>query len=96
MGCIREVRAYLGVERNTTNHREKLLSALGAALAIVAVYWATQRTLAAGLIDIPTSYFIIASMGASAVLLFAVPHGALSQPRRFRSRILSSTLPPRD
>ena len=80
MGFIREVRAYLGIERNTTSHREKLLSALGAALAIVAVFWATQRTLAAGLIDISTSYFIIASMGASAVLLFAVPHGALSQP----------------
>jgi len=75
-----EVWAYLGVERNTTSHREKLLSALGAALGIAVVFWTTCQALNAGLIDIPSSYFIIASMGASAVLLFAVPHGALSQP----------------
>ncbi|WGL17827.1 HPP family protein [Microbulbifer bruguierae] len=75
-----ELRAYLGIERNNTSHREKLISALGAALAIVCVFWATQRALGAGLIDVSTSFFIIASMGASAVLLFAVPHGALSQP----------------
>ncbi len=77
---IGESRAYLGIERNTTSHREKLLSALGAALAIVVVYWATQLSVQAGFINVGTSFFIIASMGASAVLLFAVPHGALSQP----------------
>lgn len=77
---IGEVRAYLGIERNTTSHREKLLSALGAAIAILVVYWATQQSLQAELIDVATGFFIIASMGASAVLLFAVPHGALSQP----------------
>ncbi|MCK7595766.1 HPP family protein [Microbulbifer sp. CAU 1566] len=76
----RALRAYLGIEKNSTSHREKLISALGAALAILAVFSATQQALAAELIDISTSYFIIASMGASAVLLFAVPHGALSQP----------------
>jgi len=75
-----ELRAYLGIEKNNTSHREKLISALGAALAIVAVFWATRQALTANLIDVSTSYFIIASMGASAVLLFAVPHGALSQP----------------
>ena len=77
---LRELRSYLGVEKNRSSHREKLISALGAALAIVALIWATQQALTAGVIDIATSYFIIASMGASAVLLFAVPHGALSQP----------------
>ncbi|WP_105101468.1 HPP family protein [Microbulbifer pacificus] len=80
MGFLHELRAYLGIERNNTSHREKLISALGAALAIACVFWATQRALSAGLIDISTSFFLIASMGASAVLLFAVPHGALSQP----------------
>ncbi|WP_406827945.1 HPP family protein [Microbulbifer sp. ARAS458-1] len=80
MRLISELRAYLGIEKNNTSHREKLISALGAALAILGVFWVTQRALSAGVIDISTSYFIIASMGASAVLLFAVPHGALSQP----------------
>ncbi|WP_231757788.1 HPP family protein [Microbulbifer elongatus] len=80
MRLISELRAYLGIEKNNTSHREKLISALGAALAILGVLWATQQALSAGVIDISTSYFIIASMGASAVLLFAVPHGALSQP----------------
>jgi len=75
-----ELRAYLGIERNTTSHREKLISALGAAIAILVVYRATQLAVQAGFIDVSTSFFIIASMGASAVLLFAVPHGALSQP----------------
>ncbi|WP_339898541.1 HPP family protein [uncultured Gilvimarinus sp.] len=67
--------AWLGVESNTTSHHEKWISALGGGLGIAAVYglshWALDG-MAAGL--------MVASMGASAVLLFAVPHGTLSQP----------------
>ncbi|WP_084005026.1 HPP family protein [Gilvimarinus polysaccharolyticus] len=65
----------LGFEPNTTSHHEKLISAVGGGLGIAAVYglshWALDG-MAAGL--------MVASMGASAVLLFAVPHGTLSQP----------------
>ncbi|WP_323844906.1 HPP family protein [Microbulbifer magnicolonia] len=71
---------YLGIERNSTSNREKLLSALGAMLAIAAVIWVSHFSVSLDLIAVSTSYFIVASMGASAVLLFAVPHGALSQP----------------
>lgn len=75
-----EFARLIGFERNTTSHREKLLSAMGAAVAITCVAWVTYCAVAFRLIDIQTSYFIVASMGASAVLLFAVPHGSLSQP----------------
>ncbi|WP_024461065.1 HPP family protein [Marinimicrobium sp. LS-A18] len=71
----REILAYLGIERNRTRHSEKLLSALGAFVGILAVYGFSHWYLA----DVG-ALLMLASMGASAVLLFAVPHGALSQP----------------
>ncbi len=66
---------WLGVELIVVSRKEKLVSALGATLAIYLVFAITQSVL-------PTSSAIsvVASMGATAVLLFAVPHGALSQP----------------
>lgn len=69
-------RALLGIERNTTSHAEKLLSALGAFLGILLVYWLSAHVLS----NTTSRTLVVASMGASAVLLFAVPHGALSQP----------------
>ena len=70
-----ELVASLGIESNTTTHGEKLISALGGLFGILTVYWVSQWYLhTAGM------YMMVASMGASAVLLFAVPHGALSQP----------------
>ncbi len=65
----------IGVEPNSTSHLEKCLSGLGAFLGIVVVCWASHWYL-----DLQGAMFIVASMGASAVLLFGVPHGALSQP----------------
>lgn len=65
----------LGVEQNVTGHGEKFISALGALIAITLVMAVSLH--AAG----PQgAALLVASMGASAVLLFAVPHGALSQP----------------
>lgn len=71
----RTASSFLGLERNTTSHGEKWISALGAFLGILAVYSVSQWYLPR-----PESSLVVASMGASAVLLFAVPHGALSQP----------------
>lgn len=73
---IFEVSHWLGIERNQTSHGEKLISALGAALAIALTAWLSMQS---SLSD-SAQLIIISSMGASAVLLFAVPHGALSQP----------------
>lgn len=55
--------------------RERLLSSLAAFLAILAVGWLSSRFIeGAGLV------VLVASIGASAVLLFAVPHSPLTQP----------------
>lgn len=77
---LREIRLWLGIERNTTSHAEKAISALGALFGIVAVYWITHWTFPAGIPGSTGGALMLASMGASAVLLFAVPQGALSQP----------------
>lgn len=66
---------FFGVESNTTSHREKLISGLGALVGIASVYFISQ-----GVLNEWGTVLMLASMGASAVLLFAVPHGTLSQP----------------
>ena len=65
----------LGIERYRVGHSEKLISALGAFLGIALIFYSSAYFLQGA-----SSYLIVASMGASAVLLFAVPHGPLSQP----------------
>lgn len=67
--------AVLGFEASTTSHREKLAATSGAMLGIAAVVVVSHWSLGPAAANL-----MIASMGASAVLLFAVPHGALSQP----------------
>lgn len=65
----------IGVGAASTGHAEKILSAAGALISIAATmtlgFWMAGGVGAA---------MLVASMGASAVLLFAVPHGPLSQP----------------
>jgi len=65
----------LGVAPDATGHGEKLIAATGALLAIAATMATSLHVVGA-----PGAALLVASMGASAVLLFAVPHGALSQP----------------
>lgn len=72
---LRKSLSLIGIEPNSTSHLEKWLSALGAFLGIAAVSWISHWYLSG-----QGALLMVASMGASAVLLFAVPHGALSQP----------------
>ncbi|MFD2231471.1 HPP family protein [Alkalimarinus sediminis] len=72
---LRETALVLGVEQNNTSHAEKLVSSLGGLIGIAVVYFLSLEHESA-----LSSALIVASMGASAVLVFAVPHGALSQP----------------
>ena len=70
------LKSLLGIERNTSSHKEKLLSSLGVVSAMlvliaVCIWWLDDST---------SKMLVISSMGATAVLLFAAPHGALSQP----------------
>ena len=66
---------FLGIERETVSGTEKLVSTLGGVLSIVLVVFIGHKVLGK-----TGAVLIIPSMGASAVLLFAVPHGRLSQP----------------
>ncbi len=77
---LQETRLLLGVERNTTRHGEKIISGLGAFLGILAVYWGTRWCFPDGFMHTAGTLIMVTSMGATAVLLFAVPQGALSQP----------------
>lgn len=60
----------------TGSHREKLISGLGGGIAIFAVFALTRQAE----LSLHSETVLIASFGASAVLLFAVPHGPMSQP----------------
>lgn len=59
----------------SVSEREHWISAAGGLVGIFSVLWVSQALLGnhAGILA-------VASMGASAVLLFAAPHGTLSQP----------------
>jgi CBS domain-containing membrane protein len=73
--AIQVLNSYLGITSNKTSHKEKIISGLGGFISIFSILIITRHFVGhhdAGL--------IVASMGASAVLLFAVPHGPLSQP----------------
>lgn len=63
------------LEKSAISHNEKLISGLGGFIAIFAILTITSLVL-----DGYDAILIVASMGATAVLLFAVPHGPLSQP----------------
>lgn len=65
----------LGVELSPVSHRERLVSALGGAVGIFVVYFLSRALLGPAV-----SPFMVLSMGSTAAMLFAVPHGALSQP----------------
>ncbi len=69
------LRKWLGIELIEVSFTEKIVAAVGGGLSILALIaltlWALLGEDAAAL---------VASMGASAVLLFGVPHGQLSLP----------------
>jgi CBS domain-containing membrane protein len=64
-----------GIDLEKVSHRERIISAVGGFLGIGGILLVTTSILPAA-----SAGLIVASMGASAVLLFAVPHGKLSQP----------------
>ncbi|HHH43223.1 MAG TPA: hypothetical protein ENK49_03725 [Gammaproteobacteria bacterium] len=65
----------LGIELSPVSHTERALSAIGGFLGIYAILQVSNT-----FVGPLAATLIVASMGASAVLLFAVPHGPLSQP----------------
>jgi len=76
---MKNPRAYLGrwsgIGRPRPGHLDKWVSTAGGLIALAAVLLISEAVL-----DLTSAAALVASMGASAVLLFAVPHGALAQP----------------
>ncbi len=68
-------RAWLGVQTQGTSVGGSLRSTLGGVLAIAGILVVSELFVGAR-----SAGVLVASMGASAVLLFAVPDGPLSQP----------------
>jgi CBS domain-containing membrane protein len=73
--AIRTLKNFIGLSSNKTSHREKIISGLGGFTGILMILIVTRQFVETG-----DAGLIVASLGASAVLLFAVPHGPLSQP----------------
>ena len=67
-----DIRAY---DPHPATHTEKLISVAGGFAGILLVLLVSSQVL-----DFHGATLVVASMGASAVLLFATPHSALSQP----------------
>ena len=72
---LRAFAVFIGVEHNVTSHSEKFIASIGALFGIMVVAIVSLSVTSGVMAGV-----MIASMGASAVLLFVVPHGALSQP----------------
>ena len=65
----------LGIDASPVSHTERIVSGIGGFAAIFSILYVAQLSL-----GVHHPGLLVASMGASAVLLFAVPHGPLSQP----------------
>lgn len=75
MSFIKTCFQFIGVETNQTSHLERLISGLATCFAISVVALVTKWSLSS-----PVHVLFFASAAASAFLVFALPHGALSQP----------------
>ena len=69
-----QLKHWLGVQSRTAK-TERMVASVGAIIGITAVYYISYRVTGH-----EGAMAILPSMGAAAVLLFAVPHGPLSQP----------------
>lgn len=68
-------RSILGFTQWSVPWWERLLASIGGFLAIICVYYATKA-----MMPVDTSILITLSLGASAVLIFTVPHAPVAQP----------------
>ncbi len=73
--CKAELFRFFGISEQIAGHKEKIISAVGAFLGILFIFLISVQFL-----DPETAVYIIPSMGATAVLLFAAPHGPFAQP----------------
>ena len=67
--------SILGIESVSVPHKERIVSGIGGFFGIFGIFFVTNI-----FVPIESAALIVGSMGASAVLVFGVPHGPLSQP----------------
>jgi len=78
----------LGVTEQKSSHAEKLISLLGGLVSIYAIFLVTNQ-----FFGLAEAIYIIPSMGASAVLLFAAPNVPFSQPWNvFGGHVISAVI----
>ncbi|VAX12279.1 hypothetical protein MNBD_GAMMA24-457 [hydrothermal vent metagenome] len=75
LSTVQRIKKFWGFDIDSVSYAEKLASTLGGVLSIFLIAFVTNKVTGA-----TGATLIVPSMGASAVLLFAVPHGKLSQP----------------
>lgn len=71
-----KVLAFLGITTQKIDLKEGFISGLGGFCGIAGVYVVSRLFI----LDDMATLFVVASMGSSAVLLFAAPHSPLTQP----------------
>jgi len=85
---IAEIMNLIGVTRQVTTHTEKFVSFFGGLISIYAIYLVTNN-----FIGVEEAVYIIPSMGATAVLIFAAPLAPFSQPWNvFGGHIISALI----
>lgn len=72
---MEKFKQFIGLEASGASYIDRLVATIGGVLGIAITYFISFHST-----DAQGAAAIVPSMGASAVLLFAVPHGALSQP----------------
>ena len=70
---IKKIIYYLGIDANPVSHLEKIISGIGGFLSIFSIIYFSSLYIGEEAVN------VVPSMGASAVLLFAVPHSTLGQ-----------------
>lgn len=84
---LRDLFSFLFPVQTAVSHREKILSGIGGLIAIIATSWISSH-----FIDPSLAPILIASMGASTVLLLGAPHSPFAQPWSFAGGHLVSAL----
>ncbi len=72
---FRKIQDFLQIQLSPVSHAERIISVTGGFVGIFLV-----MMISTAFLETVGAAMVVASMGASAVLLFATPHGTLSQP----------------
>ncbi len=81
-------RSFIGIEVLPRNYSEKVLATVGAIVSIMAVF-----AISSSFMGDDAALLIVASMGATSMLLFSLPHAAVSQPWPvFAGQIISALI----